>query len=474
MIKLNYKKIQENWKSGITVSMISVPLALALAITSGATPTQGIITAFWAGLLGAIFGGSHFNVIGPTGALAGILISYSLSHGYETLPLIAILSGIIIMFAYFFHLDKYIIFIPKSVVHGFTLGVAMIIGVGQLDNILGINDIEKSEHFIVNIINILQNIEKAHYGIFVLFIISTVFIIIWNKKFPKIPGGAIIVFFSIVIMMLLPAMGYTPSLVTLADKYPNIQATLFENTLFHFNWSIIASKEVWTLAIINALFIAIITFFILGYFKLLPMVIIASMLVVVAIGMVEKRHFIHLIENEKIAFFLSILVAILVVVEDPIFGILVGTVIALLLFINKLAYGQTEVLLWKNGKMTEVLLKNDFLKKEVIDSDIVVYKISGSLTYVNMPAHLEAVQKIQNNNYVIISLRHSFYADIDGIDYLSEIVELLKKNKNKKILLTGINKEIEKLIYKEPFYKNKVIEGKIYKRTSDAINKILN
>jgi len=171
MIKLNYKKIQENWKSGITVSMISVPLALALAITSGATPTQGIITAFWAGLLGAIFGGSHFNVIGPTGALAGILISYSLSHGYETLPLIAILSGIIIMFAYFFHLDKYIIFIPKSVVHGFTLGVAMIIGVGQLDNILGINDIEKSEHFIVNIINILQNIEKAHYGIFVLFII---------------------------------------------------------------------------------------------------------------------------------------------------------------------------------------------------------------------------------------------------------------------------------------------------------------
>ncbi|OGH58972.1 MAG: hypothetical protein A2725_04480 [Candidatus Magasanikbacteria bacterium RIFCSPHIGHO2_01_FULL_33_34] len=545
MIKLNYKKIQENWKSGITVSMISVPLALALAITSGATPTQGIITAFWAGLLGAIFGGSHFNVIGPTGALAGILISYSLSHGYETLPLIAILSGIIIMFAYFFHLDKYIIFIPKSVVHGFTLGVAMIIGVGQLDNILGINDIEKSEHFIVNIINILQNIEKAHYGIFVLFIISTVFIIIWNKKFPKIPGGAIIVFFSIVIMMLLPAMGYTPSLVTLADKYPNIQATLFENTLFHFNWSIIASKEVWILAIttsiiailetllsgqiadnlsgtkfnrrkemlglsianigsgimggipataalartalniksganhktsaiINALFIAIITFFILGYFKLLPMVIIASMLVVVAIGMVEKRHFIHLIENEKIAFFLSILVAILVVVEDPIFGILVGTVIALLIFINKLAYGQTEVLLWKNGKMTEVLLKNDFLKKEVIDSDIVVYKISGSLTYVNMPAHLEAVQKIQNNNYVIISLRHSFYADIDGIDYLSEIVELLKKNKNKKILLTGINKEIEKLIYKEPFYKNKVIEGKIYKRTSDAINKILN
>ena len=113
------------------------------------------------------------------------------------------------------------------------------------------------------------------------------------------------------------------------------------------------------------------------------MVIIASILIVVSIGMVEKKHFIHLIENEKLAFFLSIFVAIIVVAEDPIMGIAVGTIIALLIFVNKLSYGQTEVLLWKNGKMTEAILKNDFLKKKIIHSDIVVYKISGTLTYIN-------------------------------------------------------------------------------------------
>lgn len=536
-------KILQNWKSGLTVSIVSIPLALALAITSGATPTQGIITAFWAGLLGAFFASSNYNIIGPTGALAGILVSYALTHGYQVLPLVAILSGLLIMAAYLFHLDKYIIFIPRSVVHGFTLGVAFIIGLGQLDNIFGITDLHKTDSVLQNVLLTFQNLNQANWSVFIIFIITTLFIIFWNKKFPKIPGAAIAAFLGIITMLTLPLLGYSPSILTLGDKYPSIHATLFENPFAQFQLGTLLSKDLWMLAVataiiailetllsgqiadtmtetkfnrrkevfglsianigsglmggipataalartalniksganhktsamVNAFFVGLIALFFIGFFKLIPMVVIASILVVVAIGMVEKKHFIHLVENEKIAFILSILVAVIVVAEDPIAGILVGTVIALLIFVNKLSYGQTEILLWKNGKMTEALLKNDFLKKAVIDSDIVVYKISGTLTYVNMPAHLEAVQKIKNNNYVIISLRHSFYADIDGIDYLGEIIEILRKNDNKKILLTGINREIENLIHKKPFYQKKLIEGKIYKRTSEAINEI--
>lgn len=536
-------KVAQNWKSGLTVSIVSIPLSLALAITSGATPTQGIITAFWAGLIGAVLGGSNFNIIGPTGALAGILVSYALAHGYEVLPIVAILSGLIIMVAYLFHLDKYIIFIPKSVVHGFTLGVAFIIGVGQLDNILGISDLDKTESFVKNVLITLQNIEQTHWGIFSIFIISTLFIIFWNRRFPKFPGAAIVAFFGIASMLILPQLGYAPSILTIGDKYPEIHASLFENTFFQFQWNILLSREIWLLAfatsliailetlisgqigdnltatkfdrrkevfglsianigsglmggipataalartalniksganhrssaIISSLFLSVIAVFFFSFFKLLPMVVIASILVAVAIAMVETRHFIHLIENEKTAFTLSIFVTIIVILEDPMVGILVGTVIALLIFVNKISYGQTEVLLWKNGKMTEALLKNDFLKKDIIDSDIVVYKISGTLTYINMPAHLEAARKIKKNKYVIISLRHSFYADVDGIDYLGEIIELLKAN-NEKVILTGINKEIQKIIHKEPFYKQKLIEGKIYNRTSEVISELI-
>lgn len=538
-------RIIQNWKSGLTVSIVSIPLSLALAITSGATPTQGIITALWAGLLGGIFGSSNFNIFGPTGALAGVLVSFAIIHGYQVLPIVAILSGIFIMISYFLHLDKYIIFIPKSVVHGFTLGVAFLIGLGQLDNILGIQNLQKTESFLHNVINTLQSIDHANWNIFIIFILSTIFIIFWNKKYPKIPGAAIVAFVSIFIMLILTKIGYIPSILTLGDKYPSINTSLFQNPFSQFDWSIIFTRDLWIVsittsviailetllsgqiaesmtntkfnhrkevlglsianigsglmggipataalartalniksganhrssALINTVFISIITIFFITFFKFIPMVIIASILVVVAIGMVEKNHFLHLIENEKVSFFLSLFVALIVIIEDPIVGILVGTVIALLIFVNKIAYGQTEVLLWKNGKMTEALLKNDFLNKNVIDSDVVVYKISGTLTYINMPAHLEASQKIKNNNFVIISLRHSFYADTDGIEYLDEIIKVLKKNNNKEILLTGVNKEIQKLIHKEAFYKQKLIKGKIYKRTSEAINDIKN
>ncbi|HBU27738.1 TPA: hypothetical protein DEB00_01310 [Candidatus Uhrbacteria bacterium] len=536
--------IIQNWKSGITVSIVSIPLALALAITSGATPTQGIITAFWAGFIGALLGGSKFNIIGPTGALAGILVSYAFMHGYAALPIIAILSGIVILVAYFFNLDRYIIFIPRAVIHGFTLGVAFIIGLGQLDNALGISGLQKTERFIDNVITTLQNINQAHWGVFVIFITVTLFILFWNKRFPKIPGAAIAAFLGITVMLLFPHVGLFSSLSTIGDKYVDLHASLFENPFSQFDFRILINKEVWLLsiavavisiletlisgqiadtvthskfnhkkemlglsianigsglmggipataalartalniksgathqasAIISALTLGIISIFLINFFKLLPTVVIASILAVVAIGMVEKKHFIRLIENQKTAFLISLFVAIVVIVEDPIIGIIVGTIIALLIFVNKISYGQTEVLMWKNGKMQESLMKNEFLQKEVIDSDIIVYKISGTLTYINMPAHLEAAQKIKNNKHVIISLRHAFYADIDGVDYLGEIIEKLKANNNGQIILTGINKEIEKMIHKEAFYKKKLVEGKIYKRTSEVMNTLV-
>jgi len=533
-------KILQNLKSGITVSIISIPLALALAISSGATPTQGIITAFWAGLIGGFLGSSNYNIIGPTGALAGILMTFAFTYGYEVLPIIAIISGILISIAYLFNLDKFIIFIPQSVIHGFTLGVAFIIGLGQLDSALGITGIQKTEHFITNVIIILQNLYQAHWLIFIAFIASTLFILFWNKKIPKIPGAAVVAFIGIILMLIIKYFGFSFDILTLGDKYSSIHATLFENPYSQFHLNLFLQKDIWiisittaiisiletlisgqiadiitktkfnrrkeilglsvanigsgifggipataalarttlniksganhkTSAIINSLFIGIISIFFIKYFELIPMFIIASILVVVAINMVEKKHFIHLLNNGRTAFITSLFVALLVIIEDPIVGLTIGSVIALLIFVNKVSYGQTEILIWKNGIMRESVLKNEFIKKSVIDSDIIIYKISGTLTYINMPAHLEVASKIKGNKYVIISLRHAFYADIDGIDYLAEIIEILKNN-NEHIVLSGINKEIEKKIYNEDFYKKKVLEKKIYKRTSEAIN----
>ena len=66
------KKVKENWMSGTTVALVSVPLSTALAIASGCTPTMGISTAIYGPAVSGLIGGSNYNILGPAGALVNI------------------------------------------------------------------------------------------------------------------------------------------------------------------------------------------------------------------------------------------------------------------------------------------------------------------------------------------------------------------------------------------------------------------
>ena len=126
-------RLAANWQSGITVSLVSIPLSVSLAVASQATPVMGIITAIWAGLMAAIFGGSNYNIVGPTGALSGLLAAYALTQGVSMLPMLAIVAGLFVLIAYAARLERFLVFVPASAIQGFTLGVAFIIGLNQLN-----------------------------------------------------------------------------------------------------------------------------------------------------------------------------------------------------------------------------------------------------------------------------------------------------------------------------------------------------
>src|SRR5579859_3081576 len=98
--------ISHNWKSGLTVALVSIPLSISLAIASQATPVAGIITAIWAGLIASIVGSSNYNVIGPTGALSGLLASYAITHGSAGLSMLALVTGLFILAVYFLRLER--------------------------------------------------------------------------------------------------------------------------------------------------------------------------------------------------------------------------------------------------------------------------------------------------------------------------------------------------------------------------------
>ena len=193
MVKKNLlSRMGQNWKSGLTVALASIPLSISLAVAANATPLMGIITAVWAGIIASMFGGSNYNIVGPTGALSGILASYVLLHGIETLPILAIVSGVIILLVYVFHLAKYIIYVPASVVHGFTLGVAFLIAFNQFNFATGLSGLEVHESFIMNLWESLKHITSIDPATLVVFFLGLIFLFVWGRYVQRFPGPIVL------------------------------------------------------------------------------------------------------------------------------------------------------------------------------------------------------------------------------------------------------------------------------------------
>jgi SulP family sulfate permease len=124
--------------SGLTVAIVALPLAMALAIASGATPDKGLITAVVAGFLISALGGSRFQIGGPTGAFVVVVFDTIARHGYDGLILATLLAGLILILAGFARFGTWIKYIPDPVVTGFTAGIAVIIVSSQLKDLLGL------------------------------------------------------------------------------------------------------------------------------------------------------------------------------------------------------------------------------------------------------------------------------------------------------------------------------------------------
>jgi SulP family sulfate permease len=124
--------------AGLTVAIIALPLAMALGVASGATPTQGLITAIVAGAMISALGGSRVQVGGPTGAFVVVIFTVIAKHGYDGLLLATLMAGAILVIAGYAGVGRIIRYIPHPVIVGFTAGIAVIIASSQINDLLGL------------------------------------------------------------------------------------------------------------------------------------------------------------------------------------------------------------------------------------------------------------------------------------------------------------------------------------------------
>jgi len=517
------KRIAENWKSGITVALISIPLSISLAVASGATPAMGIITAVWAGLLASIFGGSNFNIVGPAGALTGLLAAFALTHGMAMMPMLALVSGIFILISYALKLERYLVLVPATVMHGFSLGVALIIGLGQLNFAFGLQNLPTFAH--------IPQIHLETFGVFAVFLVALFALVKW---LPKIPAIIAVTPFGILLGFLAEKQGVLLGVQTLGDRFADTTITLFSFPSLVFDASIIvpalgvafiailetlisakiadimthtkfhARKEMLGLAFanlgsgifgglpatgvfvrtglnvkaganhkisatINAIAVALISIFLFTFFTYIPMAVIASILVFASIRMIEAQHFFELWKNARRDFWLAVLTAIVMVGVDTVVGLLVGSVLALLFFIEKLAQGQFEMT--TNSSEKKIMHRYYEEKPECFQEtcEVLVYSMKGEFAYMNAEAHME---RLENHSdffeTVVLRMRELAFVDLEGVHAFDHMVSTLTAQ-GKNVLVSSVTDPVATELAKGEMFAQLISQGKVFENTRTAL-----
>ena len=217
----NFKLFRADVIAGLTVAIVALPLAMAMAVAAGASPDKGLVTAVVAGFFISFLGGSRVQIGGPTGAFVVVIFDVIDRFGFNGLILASIMAGIILVIAGYAKLGKLIKYIPYPVITGFTTGIAVIIASSQVKDFLGLTVANVPADFINKWATYLANINQTSVYAVLLGVLGLASIIICKKISPKIPSYLV----SILLVSVL-AFAFSLPVDTIGSRFPNLPTGL--------------------------------------------------------------------------------------------------------------------------------------------------------------------------------------------------------------------------------------------------------
>lgn len=179
--------------AGVTVGIVALPLAMALAIASGLTPERGLITAIVAGFLISALGGSRVQIGGPTGAFVVIVSGVVARHGYDGLVTATFLAGFMLILLGVARLGTMIKYIPYPVTTGFTSGIAVVIFSTQVKDFFGLRIGTVPSGFLPQWQTYLSSVGNINPAAAAIGFCSLGLLIFFRRLDPRIPGALITV-----------------------------------------------------------------------------------------------------------------------------------------------------------------------------------------------------------------------------------------------------------------------------------------
>lgn len=486
------KQFQGDLLGGLTVGVVAIPLAIALAIASGVKPEQGLYTAIFAGLTIAILGGTRTQISGPTGAFIVIVYGIVQKYGYDGLAVATLIAGVILAIMGLMRMGAFLKFIPYPVTVGFTGGIALIIFSSQVSDFLGLKIEKVPADFVAKWEAYFEYISTINWYALGIGVASLAIIIGWSKITHKIPGQLIaiilttlvvqyfqlpvetiqtrfggvpsslptphlpVVTFELIQQMFSPAltiailcalesllsavvadgmMGtrHRSNMELIAQGAGNVVSVIFggipaTGAIARTATNIKSGAKTPVSAIIHCIFLLLVLLFVGRWAALIPMATLSAVLVLVAYNMSGWREFAHLLKSPRGDIAVLFITFLLTVFIELTVAIQVGVLLAGFLFLQKMSNETHVDLITENLKDEDESEIRDISNLH-IPNGVEVFEIYGSLFFGAVSQFKDSIRVVADKPKVLIlRMRNVLTIDASGIHILEELIQETKEN----------------------------------------------
>ncbi len=506
----NAAALTKDLMAGLTVAAVALPLALAFGVSSGADAASGLITAIIAGLIMSLLSGGYYQISGPTGAMAAILMSLVAAYGMDGVFIATLIAGIILLLAGILHLGKLTSFIPAPVITGFTSGIAVIIALGQVDNFFGTHSEGTSaigKLFSYARLGFSPNLTAVGLGLFVV-----LFMVFFPKKWNAVVPASLVSIilttaFSIFMQLDVAVVGEIPktlipenrllfgalnlktigALVTPAfsiailgmiesllcgasagrmtgvrlDANQELIAQGVGNILLPFFGGIPATAAIARTSVaiksgaktrltgvFHAVGLLISMFLLAPVMSKIPLAALAGVLMVTAWRMNEWESIRYIFSHKFKGAMLEFTATMFAtIIFDLTVAILIGVLIGLVFLVSRLSFIEIN---YENVDMNRMHVTDPVLCERY--SNAMVVYITGPMIFANTQAVADIAGKVEGSDTVLFSMRGVSNIDISCAQTLRELVEGLRK-KGVDVAICGMTTHAMKMMDRSDLHK---------------------
>ena len=497
----NRKLFQKDLFAGLMVGIVMLPLAIAFAVASGVSPEKGVVTAVIAGIVISIFGGSRFQIGGPTGTFILIVYGILQKYGFDGLMISTILAGFMLVGFGLLRLGVIIKFIPHPLVVGFTSGIALVIFSAEIKEVFGLQISRIPDEFVGKWVTYFTNFGQINYNALAITVATILISVYSGKVIRKMPGSllAIILVTAAVLLFKLPVQTIQSAFKeipnTISFRLPHLEwgslrdfiqpaftiamlgaieslrsalvadgmtsgnhrsntelvAQGIANILTPFFGGVPATGSVARTAtniksgartpvsgIVHAITLLLILLVFGKWFTLIPMACLAGILINVAYNMSEWRSFVAILKGSKYDVLVLLTAFFLTVFVDLTMAIELGMVFSAMLFMQRMS---------KLSNIESVNIDTDILENySSLPKGVDVYEITGPFFFGAAQSYKETLNEIAGDSKVLIlRMRYVPFIDSTGIFTFREVIHDFRIRKVT-IVLSGVRPEVRETL----------------------------